>query len=34
MIKESKYCSEVMKNRFNRELLTTKEDNSDFKNST
>ena len=34
MIEESKYCSEVMKKHFNKELLKTKEDNKDFKNST
>ena len=27
MIKESKYCSEVMKKHFNKELVLTKEDN-------
>ena len=27
MIKESKYCSEVMKKHFNKELVMTKEDN-------
>ena len=34
MIKESKYCSEVMKNHFNKELVMTTEDNENFKNST
>ena len=34
MIKESKYCSDVMKKYFNKELLMTKEDNVDFENST
>ena len=34
MIEESKYCSEVMKKHFNKELLKTKKDNKDFKNST
>ena len=34
MIEESKYCSEVMKKHFNKELVMTKEDNEDFKNST
>ena len=33
MIEESKYCSEVMKKRFNKELVMTKEDKEDFKNS-
>ena len=27
MIKESKYCSDVMKKHFNKELVMTKEDN-------
>ena len=34
MIKERKYCSEVMKKHFNEERVMTKEDNKDFKNST
>ena len=34
MIKESKYCSEVMTKNYNKELVMTKEDNEDFKNST
>ena len=34
MIKESKYCSEVMKKHFKKELVMTKEDNENFKNST
>ena len=34
MIEESKYSSEVMKKHFNKELVLTKEDNKDFKNST
>ena len=34
MIKESKYCSGVMKKHFKKELVMTKEDNEDFKNST
>ena len=34
MIKESKYCREVMKKHFNKELVMTKKDNEDFKNST
>ena len=32
MIEESKYCSEVMKKRFNKELVMTREDNEDFTN--
>ena len=34
MIEESKYCSKVMKRYFNKELVMTREDNEDFKNST
>ena len=34
MIVESKYCSDVMKKHFNKELVMTKEDNDDFENST
>ena len=34
MIKESNYCSDVMKKHFNKELVMTKEDNKDLKNST
>ena len=34
MIEESKYCSDVMKKYFNKELLMTIEDNEDFKSST
>ena len=34
MIKESKYCGEMMKKLFNRELVMTKEDDEDFENST
>ena len=34
LIKASKYCSDVMKKHFNKELVMTKEDNEDFKNST
>ena len=30
MIEESKYCSDVMKKHFNKELVMTKEDNEDF----
>ena len=32
MIKESKYCSNVMKNHFNKEVVMAKEENEDFKN--
>ena len=34
MVKESKYCSEVMKKHFNKEHVKIKEDSEDFKNST
>ena len=33
MIEESKYCSDVIKKNFNKELVMTKEDNKDFENS-
>ena len=33
MIEESKYCNDAMKKHFNKELVMTKEDNKDFKNS-
>ena len=34
MVEESKYCSDVMKNSFTKELVMAKEDNEDFENST
>ena len=34
MIEESKYCSDVMKKHFYKELVMTKKDKEDFKNST
>ena len=34
MIEEKKYCSDVMKKHFNKELAMTKEDNEGFENST
>ena len=34
MIKESNYCSDVMKKYFIKELVMTKEDNEGFENST
>ena len=34
MIEESKYCSDVVKKHFNKELMMTKEDDEDFENST
>ena len=33
MTKESKYCTDVMKKYFNKELVITKTDNEDFENS-
>ena len=33
MIEESKYCIDVMKKHFNKELVMTKKDNEDFENS-
>ena len=34
MIEERKYCNDVMKKYFNKELVMTKQDNEYFKNST
>ena len=34
MIKESKYCCNVMKKHFNKELVMSKQDNEEFENST
>ena len=34
MSKKIKYCSDVMKKHFKKELVMTKEDNEDFENST
>ena len=34
MIEESKYCSDVMKKHFNKELVMTKKDNEDFESCT
>ena len=34
MIEESKYCSEMMKKHFNKDLVMTIENNENFKNST
>ena len=34
MIEESKYCNDVMKKHFKKELVLTKKDNEDFENST
>ena len=33
MIEESKYCSDVTRKKFSKELVITKKDNEDFKNS-
>ena len=34
MTEKSKYCNEVIKKHFNKELVMTEEDNEDFENST
>ena len=34
VIEESKYCSDAMKKYFSKELVMTKEDNENFKNSS
>ena len=34
MIKETKYCSDVIEKHFNKELFMTKEDNKSFQAST
>ena len=34
VVKESQYCSGVIKKHFNKELVMTKEDNKIFENST
>ena len=34
MVKESKYCSRVIKKHFNKELVMTKEDDNTFESST
>ena len=34
MIKESKYCSDMMKKHFHKDLLMTKKENEDFENLT
>ena len=34
MIKESKYCNDMMRKRFNKGLVMTKEHDDDFKNCT
>ena len=34
IIKESNYCTDIMEKHFKKELVMTKKDNKDFKNST
>ena len=34
IVRESKYCSDVIKEHFNKELVMTKKDDDDFRNST
>ena len=34
IIEESKYCSDIMKNYFNKKFVMIKKDNEHFKNST
>ena len=34
IIKESKYCSDVIKKHFSKELMMTKKDNENLENST
>ena len=34
MIEESKFCTDIMKKHFHKELVLTKEDDEDFENST
>ena len=34
MIEVSKYCTDIMKKHFNKELQMNKKDNEDFKNCT
>ena len=34
MIEKRKYCNEMMKKHFNKELVMTRQDNEDFENST
>ena len=34
MIEENKYCPDVMKKKFNKELMMTKRDDESFENST
>ena len=33
MVEKSKYCSDVMKKQFSKELVINKKDNEDFKNT-
>ena len=34
VVKESKYCTDVIKKHFNKKLIMTKTDDEDFRNST
>ena len=34
MIEKNEYCSDMMKTRFNKELVMTRERDEDFENST
>ena len=34
MIKEGKYCANIMEKHFHKEFMMTKEDDEDFENST
>ena len=34
MIKENRYCTDIMKKKFNKRLVMTKKDDEDFENST
>ena len=34
MLEESKYCSDLMRKHFKKELVMTKKDDDDFENST
>ena len=34
MVKKSKYCTQVMKKDFNKELVMSKEDDKNFESST
>ena len=34
MVKESKYCTDIVEKHFNKELVMTRKDNEDFENFT